>query len=232
MYLVERLPRETGREYALRNIKKNIINLELAPGSKVSEQDLASEMGLSRTPVREALLELSKCKVVDVYPQKGSVVSLIDYQLVEEARFMRYVLECAVVQLVCGMAAPEQIIRLEENIRLQQFYHDRADMEKLMELDNDFHRLLFDIAQKSQVYDLTQNLSIHFDRVRNMALSAVKDLRIIQDHRDIVKAVKDRDSETAKAVMEQHLSRYRVDELMIREEYNPEYFKNSTSSNF
>ena len=59
MYLTDRLPRETGRDYALRTIKENIIRLELAPGSMVSENELAAAMGLSRTPVREALIELS-----------------------------------------------------------------------------------------------------------------------------------------------------------------------------
>ena len=66
MKLLERLPRETGRDYALRTIKDNIIKLELAPGSPVSENELAAELQLSRTPVREALIELSKVKVIEI----------------------------------------------------------------------------------------------------------------------------------------------------------------------
>ena len=92
MRLTQRQPRETGRDYALRTIKDNIIHLELAPGSMVSENELAAAMGLSRTPVREALIELSKVKIVEIYPQKGSAVALIDYDLVAESRFMRKVL--------------------------------------------------------------------------------------------------------------------------------------------
>ena len=110
MRLTQRQPRETGRDYALRTIKDNIIHLELAPGSMVSENELAAAMGLSRTPVREALIELSKVKIVEIYPQKGSAVALIDYDLVEESRFMRKVLECAVVELDCEMAPPEDIL--------------------------------------------------------------------------------------------------------------------------
>ena len=60
MRLLQRLPRETGRDYALRSIKENIISLDLAPGSSISENELASELGLSRTPIREALIELAK----------------------------------------------------------------------------------------------------------------------------------------------------------------------------
>ena len=98
MRLSERLPRETGRDYAFRTVKDNIIHLELAPGSQISENELAAELGLSRTPVREALIELSRVKIIEIHPQRKSVVSLIDNELVEEARFMRDVLECAVVE--------------------------------------------------------------------------------------------------------------------------------------
>lgn len=225
MRLLERYPRETGREYALRVIKNNIIRLELAPGSRVSEKNLADEMGLSRTPVREALIELARGGIVEIYPQRGSVVALIDYSLVEEARFMRSVMENAVVRLVCEMAKPEDILKLGENLKLQEFYLDSTDTGRLMELDDDFHKLLFDIAQKSQSYLLMQNLTLHFDRVRNMALSAVKELKIVQDHQAIVEAIRQHDAEKAGELMEIHLSRYKIDEEAIRRKYDAKYFK-------
>ena len=75
MHISERLPRESSRDYALRIIKDNIISLRLEPGSQISENELATEMGLSRTPVREALIELAKVKIIETYPQRKSVVS-------------------------------------------------------------------------------------------------------------------------------------------------------------
>ena len=132
MRLSERMPRESGRDYALRNIKANIVNLELAPGSQISENELAVEMGLSRTPVREALIELSKVEIIESHPQRKSTVSLIDYDLVEESRFMRNLLECAVVELVCEMAGPMDVERLNANIRLQSFYLDGTYTNELM----------------------------------------------------------------------------------------------------
>ena len=223
MHILDRLPRETGREYALRTIKENIINLELAPGSQISENELSAEMGLSRTPVREALIELSKVKIVEIHPQKRSVVSLIDYDLVEESRFMRHLLECTVVQLDCEMASPEDIKRLQENVQLQNFYLDNFYTEQLLPLDNAFHGILFDIARKSQIFSLMSNISIHFDRVRSMALSSVKNLKIVQDHENIVSAIARRDAAQARDLMEQHLSRYKIDAAAIREKY-PQYF--------
>lgn len=224
MKLLERLPRESGGEYALRTIKENIISLDLAPGSQISENELASEMGLSRTPVREALIELAKVKIVDVRPQKKSTIPLIDYDMVDESRFMRDLLECAVVELDCRMAAPADLERLEENIRIQRLYLDDFYSSQLVTLDNQFHGMLFDIAKKSQVFALIQNISVHFDRVRTMALSSVKNGKIVQDHIDIVDAIRRRDPEAARALMETHLNRYDIDAAALRAAY-PQYFK-------
>ncbi len=224
MKLLERLPRESGGEYALRTIKENIISLELAPGSQISENELAAEMGLSRTPVREALMELSKVKIVDIQPQKKSTIPLIDYDMVEESRFMRDLLECAVAELDCEMAAPGDLERLSENIRLQSLYLDDFYTGQLMALDNQFHGMLFDIAKKSQVYALIQNISIHFDRVRTLALSSVKSGKIVQDHVDLVDAIRRKDPKSARELMALHLNRYDLDPTALRAAY-PQYFK-------
>lgn len=225
MYLTKRLPRETGRDYALRTLKENIIRLELEPGCMVSENELAAEMGLSRTPVREALIELSKVKIVEIYPQKGSVVSLIDYSLVEESQFMRRVLECAVVELNCAKATPEDLNRLHENVRLQAFYISGSDPDSmLLELDDQFHKMLFDIAQKPQVFTLMRNIAIHFDRVRNITLPDVMPSKVVKAHANIVEAIANRDPVAARVQMEQHLNQYRAVEKTVRERF-PNYFK-------
>ena len=223
MHVTPRTPRETGREYALRTIKDNIVRLELAPGSLISENELAAEMGLSRTPVREALIDLAKVKIIEITPQKRSVVAYIDYEMVEEARFMRYTLECAVVELACQNATAGEILQLEENVRLQRFHLEHGNYGGIMALDNQFHEILFQIAQKSQVYAMIQQISIHFDRVRSIALNNVKDLKIVEDHAQIVQALMDRDAAQAKAVMERHLNRYTFDEQAIRQTY-PQFF--------
>lgn len=223
--LPERFPRENGRDYALRTIKESIINLELEPGSQISESEIAAQLGSSRTPVREALIELSKVKIIHIHPQKKSTVSLIDYDMVEEVRFMRNLLECAVVELDCEMAAKADLNRLEANVQLQKFYLNNNILTELLPLDNQFHKILFEIAKKPQVYIQIRNFSIHFDRVRNMSLFAVKqDTKIVQDHEDILRAISRKDPKTAQALMEVHLNRHNIDEAEIRAAY-PQYFK-------
>ncbi|MCI8578820.1 MAG: GntR family transcriptional regulator [Lachnospiraceae bacterium] len=224
MHIAERLSGETGRDYAMRVLKDNIIRLELEPGSIISDRELAAGMNLSRTPVREAFLELAKVKIVEIYPQRGTMVSFIDYNLVEEARFIRSVLEVAVVRLACGLITPEQMEELEDNIRLQKFYHQNLSVERMLELDNEFHRMLFWIANKRQAYEMMDRITIHFDRVRNLAISAVKEHKWMEEHYNIYEAVRDNDPEQAARLMETHLKRYQVDEEAIRQSY-PQYFK-------
>lgn len=224
MELTERYPHESGRDYAKRVIRDKIISLELEPGTAISDRELAAWMNLSRTPVREALLDLAKVKIVEIYPQRGSVVAPIDYNLVEEAQFVRSVLEVAVVQLACERATQEQLEQLKENVALQEFYYQHGSSERLLEMDDEFHRLLFQIAGRMQAYEMMQSITVHFDRVRSLAVTAVKEHLWMSDHRNICEAVAAHDQEAARQLMEKHLNRYKVDEKALREQY-PQYFQ-------
>lgn len=224
MEVTARRSKETARDYAFRTLRKNIVMLKLVPGSMVSEKELADEMGISRTPTREALIELSKSQIVDIFPQKGSYISKIDYSLVDEARFMRLTLENAVVELVCDMATEEDLHELEHNISLQQFYVDSDSSGKFFQMDNDFHEKLFVIANKMQVYHLMDSMMIHFDRVRLLRLHTDKEVKeLLDDHKDILSAIRRRDKKEASDLMTKHLSRYKVDEELIRKDH-PDYF--------
>ena len=224
MEITSRSSKETARDYAFRTLKHNIVVLKLTPGSLVSEKDLANEMGISRTPTREALIELSKSQIVDIFPQKGSYISKIDYRLVDEARFMRLVLENAVIELVCDIATKVDIASLEENIQLQNFYLDTKAYPKFFDLDNEFHQKLFSIANKNQTYHLMESMMIHFDRVRMIRLHTNSEVReLLDDHRTILEAIKQKDKNKAVSLMTMHLSRYKVDEEIVRQ-LSPEYF--------
>lgn len=97
-------------------------------------------------------------------------------------------------------------------------------MERLWTLDNAFHRELFRIARKTQTYDMVSSFTVHFDRVRNMALTAVKDTKIVSDHRLITQAIERHDEAGAKALMAKHLERYKIDQRPASG-YPMDYFK-------
>ena len=225
MNIPERLPRETGRDFALRTLKENIISLGLAPGCRISENELAAQLGLSRTPVREALIELEKARLVELAPQRAGSVARIDYDLLEESCFLRRTLETAVVGLACAQASPAPLEALRENVSQQEACLSAGRKENLLALDDAFHRELFLIAGKEQTYRLMTGLTTHFDRVRGMSIQSVDDLEIVDDHRAICEAVARGDEEAARRVMETHLSRYRVDREALMKRYPASYFK-------
>ena len=232
MIVKKRYGRETGREYALRVLKENIVMLELEPGSRISENELASEIGVSRTPIREALIELSKSKIVKIYPQKGSYVSLIDWELVEEALFMRLTLEKAVVRLACQGIEEEKIQELEKNVKFDaksyMGYMSRKYFEigagELLELDNQFHKELFAITNKIHIYRLMSVMMLHFDRLRTLRTKAVDQRYVIEDHLKILEAIRNKRPLEGEQVMERHLTRYIIDEKIVKEKY-PQYFE-------
>ena len=228
--------RRPGHMFPLRAKKNGVLE---RPGHTEATVDLMrlaglKECGLCCEIMREdgtmmrtsELLELAKAKAVDIYPQRGSTVSLIDYDLVEEACFVRSVLETAVVEVVCGKATEASLEELEGNVKLQWFYLKERVTEKLLELDDEFHRLMFKTAGKMQAYQMMKGMMIHFDRVRNMALGTIKDRSLVEDHEKILEAVRDRDPMAARTLMERHLKRYQVDEEEIRRRY-PGYFKSA-----
>lgn len=223
MILLKRHANETNRDYALRVIKEKIINLEFQPGSLLGEQQVADQLGLSRTPVHGAFLELSKTRIVEIYPQRGSFVSLINMSLVEEAAFMRRTLEIAILEQVCETATETDLKKLEENVSLQKFYLQNPSPTKLLELDDAFHYYLYNICNKTQTYAIVYSMGIHLNRLRSMSLHSVSDLKIVEDHENIVEAVRTRDKEQAKTVLTKHLSRYKFDKDELFKAY-PGYF--------
>lgn len=213
---------ESARDYAYRIIKDNIVSLDLEPGEQISEQEIATRIGISRTPVREALFELSKLGLVEIIPQRGSFISKIDYDIIEEVRFLRLIVEVAICELACEFRTQEDINKLEELVYLQEFYITRNAADKMLSLDNKFHSILYKIANKNLIKKIVQDTTVHFDRVRRLSYDTVKDMKIINDHKLLITAVKNQDKELVKKVITKHLLRYKVDAAFIKKEY-PNY---------
>lgn len=223
MKISEKKNGETARDYAFRVIKENIVSLEFTPGTFVSENEMALELGLSRTPVREAIIDLAKASVIETVPQRGNYVTLINPDMVEESRFLRQVLDRAVIEVACNTDDAEGIAALEENVQLQEFYLDKNAGDKIFVLDNQFHEGIYRLARKSSIFEMRSTLMIHFDRVRSLSVETVKDMKIVKDHREMLEAIKSHDVATAVQLVDKHMNRYQVDQDIIRAQY-PEYF--------
>ncbi len=223
MKLLDRSPAENARNFAIRVLLYNIINLELVPGSIVSENELSAILNISRTPVREALIELSKTGLVEILPQRGSYISKIDYDYIEEARFMRLVLENAVLKLACEKIDPLFLQQLKNNINQQKFCLENDDPQKLFELDDIFHKIIFQSVNKTRTYEIIRSQMVHFDRLRALSLKSTKPTKTVKDHENIFYAIEQQDGELAEILMTRHLTRHRMEKSELIALY-PDYF--------
>lgn len=217
--MVEPILRESSREFAYRVIREMIVNMELVPGSKVSETELAELLNLSRTPVREALIDLAKNGAVTILPQKGTFISLIDPLLVEEARFLRLTLEKELVSLLCEERYRKDLHLLQDCINLQEFYVTHQNDEKFLEQDNEFHHLFFKLTDKNKVYALMKGLNIHFDRARVLTFKHRPTTKLLEEHKNIFSAIQNQDKESAQKYIEQHLYQYVLEKDNFEKEY-------------
>ena len=225
MSSIERSYRETAKDYAYRIIRDSIVNFGKKPGETISDMEISQQLGISRTPVREAIMKLKgESDIIDIFPQRGMRVALIDMDLVRQARLLRVTLEKEVAMDCCDYASAEDLARLDENLALQEFYCERGLLQDLLRMDNEFHRQLFCISRNEMLYRVVTAVSIHYDRVRNLeAEDLAHSKNTVADHRGILDAIRDGDRERAGREIENHLGRYLMNVKGLIEKY-PEYF--------
>jgi DNA-binding GntR family transcriptional regulator len=221
--VLERLDLESARNYAYRVLRHNIIELKLEPGSTVSEQSLCQLLAISRTPVREALLDLNRQHLVDVVPQRGTMVSLIDPRLVEEGQQLRTLVEREVVKAACRTMDDKAFRHLESNVIMQEYHAAHADYDEFIRLDNEFHRMLFKIVGKEATYQVVHDFQSHFDRERKLSLMHASIPALVQDHRAVLESIRKGDAEEAARLVELHLAHVLVDQQLLMEKF-PDYF--------
>ena len=223
MVVLERDKSENARAYALRVLAYNIIHLEFKHGEALNEKEIASALQVSRTPVREALIELIKSGLVNIIPQKGSYISKIDYNIIEESRFVRLALELAVLKLVCNGIDDIYILKLKSNIAEQELYGAQTSGAELITLDNSFHELLFEAVGKEWSYNILKAQMSYFDRFRILILNSLDFSKTIQDHKNLLEAVIEKNYSLAESIMIQHLGKKDSEKEKILSLY-PDYF--------
>ncbi|RYG65537.1 GntR family transcriptional regulator, partial [bacterium] len=120
-------------------LRRTIVTLELPPGSRLSEQEIALRYGVSRQPVREALIALARSRLIDIQPQRGTVVVKFSVKKMMEARFVREAVECAVVRQAAAAFSPQSRERISDLLALQEMVAERGDHASFQRYDEQFH---------------------------------------------------------------------------------------------
>lgn len=224
--MLEVLPRkkkESASEYVKRVLEYNIIHMKLLPGEQLQEKILAEQLDVSRTPIREAILELKRRNIINVYPQHGTYVSYLDIKYSDDIRYLRYVFEGALVERACEIRDQATINRMYENVQLQKLYI-RRDRDRFLQLDDEYHEAIYDMCNCGMVYGIVRENSLHFDRLRMISYDLDSACELIDEHAAIIESIENGEKQRARALCERHLTRAISDLDRIREKY-PQYFR-------
>lgn len=225
--IIERGSQESTREYVYRFLKFNIMELKLIPGSALSEKDIAQLLGVSRTPVREAFIQLSQEYLLDILPQKGTYVSLIDIENVEESKFLRETIEKAVIAMACVEFPSDKLFELQSNIVLQELCIKEKNYLKFYELDEELHRTIFVGCKKARIWSMIQQMNTHYNRVRILNIGGGYDVPpVLKQHKELVLAIKEKDVELGIRTIDLHLNKVKFDIQDLCRDY-AQYFKHT-----
>lgn len=221
-------PNETVRGWAYRLLLENIVNIGLPPGTYFTEQELAQRLQASRTPVREALIQLAADGFVETTSQRGTRISLIDLNRVEEERFMRMCLEQKTAALSARAFADEWLIRMRYCLDMMEVAYKQKDGMRFVEFDDQFHQTVFVGSGKPGVWDAIRKFSGHHLRARILSRTSHQSRvhgypdewrSVLEQHSQILDAFRSRDPKRVAGVIEEHFSPAGWDILKLRETY-------------
>lgn len=220
------LPLASATDQVFDALYRAIISLELPPGAKVSEADIAKQLGVSRQPVRDAFFRLSKLGFLLIRPQRATLITKISERAVLEAAFIRIALEVACIQAALPILTEENIEELRDLLKAQQSAVDRDARAEFHQLDDAFHKRICEMAGHGHAWTLIQEQKAHMDRVRFLSLSQDGQLAL-DEHGKVMDALEARDPDLTEKNLRQHLSRIIKIVSRIRKEHG-QYFEDET----
>ncbi len=223
---IAREEKENASDYALRVLSRAIARLQLRPGEFLSENEVGGKLNLSRTPVREAFIQLSRGDMVIVLPQRGTYVARIDISRVKESVFLRETMERAVMDLACASFPQDILGAMRDNYRQQETCLANDDIDGFYTLDAQFHGSLFEGCGKPHVWQMIMQMGQDYNRVRMLNLMNGRHNvdRLLHQHRDILRAILAHDPEDGARAIAGHIGTVMPNLQSLLVQY-PHYFR-------
>ncbi|NLP43336.1 MAG: GntR family transcriptional regulator [Peptococcaceae bacterium] len=191
------------REIVLEALREAIINGVLEPGERLMEIQLAEELGVSRTPIREAIRKLELEGFVVMTPRKGAYVAGVSYKDIKDVFEIRAALEGLAAGLAAEKITDEELEQLE---RVLHYEKEPDNLEDMIQSDTDFHALLYKASRNEKLIGILGNLREQIQRYRATSLAVPGRVRYaIAEHRDIVDAIARHDVKEAQALATAHI---------------------------
>ena len=209
------------------DLRSELVSLARRPGEAISEAEIALSYGVSRTPVREAILKLSDEGLLEIFPQSGIIVSRIPLAALPEAIIIRKALEETTARLAAERATASQVLALRAILERQREADAANDGDAFHAADEAFHSAIAEIARHPGIWKLIQQVKVHVDRYRLLTLPQIGRItEVITQHEKIVSAIAAHDPTAARLAMDQHLENL-LDNIDTTLSINPEFFDKS-----
>ena len=204
---------EANDKYSLRGrvfnrIREDILSGKYEQNEELRENTIAQELGVSRTPVREALRQLELEGLVTIVPNKGAYVNGISEKDIHDIYVIRSYMEGLCARWACEKMTDNCLKELDEVVELTEFYIRKGNTEQIVELDNRFHELLYRACDSKWLDHMLTDFHHYVERVRMKSLADPERAeKSNQEHRAIVEALRKRDGEEAERLAHEHIIR-------------------------
>ena len=209
------------KEKSYQGIKQAIISYEIKPGEPLVEKQIANKLGVSRTPVREALKELKSDGLVKIIPRKGAFVAEISSRDIEEIFLLREILECAAIKIAISRIKGEDLIEIESTFNSINNDIERKSYKDVLYADIKFHNFIVNSSGNRRLCQFIGMLNEQIYRLRYLSATVPGRLsKSLQEHEGILEALKKRDKDLAEQRLRQHIRNIKNNILNILQRHN------------
>jgi DNA-binding GntR family transcriptional regulator len=188
------------------SLKEAILSIAYRPGEILRKSEICTELGVSRSPVAEAVARLQAEALVDVIPQAGTFVARFSLAEIREGAFLREALELHAIDQVARSITPDQIAQLRRNLRFQEVLIAEGDTAGFYRLDAEMHELILSFTGHRRLPGLAQTAWVHVNRARQLILPRPGRIGdTVREHKAIITALESGDPVAARAATGQHL---------------------------
>jgi GntR family transcriptional regulator, rspAB operon transcriptional repressor len=188
------------------SLKRAILSLTLRPGEILRKQEICESLGVSRSPVAEAVARLAAERLVDVVPQAGTFVARFSMAEIREGAFLREALELAAVEVVARNISEDQLVLLRRNLRVQEALLADGDHAGFYQHDAQMHELILSFTGYSRLAALAETSWVHVNRARQLILPRPGRVQeTLKEHQAILAAIEARDPAQARLATATHL---------------------------
>lgn len=226
---LERFPGSLGQR-VYQSLKHAILTLAFRPGDIIRKPEICDRLGVSRSPVADAVARLAADGLVDVIPQAGTFVTRLSMTDIREGAFIREAIEVAAAELVARVITDDQLRELRRNLMMQEALAVDGDHQGFMALDGQMHEMMLSYTGFPRLPQVSQTAWLSVHRARQLILPVAGRLQTtLEEHRLILGALDAHDPVAARHAVQQHL-RQLLTYLQPLERAHPELFASTSQS--